>query len=314
MGITKREVLLLILIGCLLSGRYLIPRTVSFPDPPITQTVDQPRRCLYVCDKGEIRRMELEQYITGVVLAEMPADFEIEALKAQAIVARTFACKSGKTGKHSDYAVCTDPSCCQGFYSEEDYLKRTQNPAALQKIREAVAQTAGLVVTYENALIEATYFSCSGGYTEDAQAVWGSCYPYLTAKESPGEETAFCFTDEKTVSLDFLMDALNLSLPENPSDWFQNWEYTDGGGVASMTIGGKNFSGTSLRKKLGLRSTAFSVEIMPDSIIFHTRGFGHRVGMSQYGAEAMAVQGKNCEQIISYYYEGTELTANYGET
>lgn len=307
MGFTKREMLVL---GGLMIVLVLLFRPASAPKentPPAH--IVWPAIYLNVCKDGKVQRMELEHYITGVVLAEMAADFEEEALKAQAIVARTFACKAMQVGKHSGYAVCTDPTCCQGYRAEEEYLRRTQNPAALLKIREAVAQTTGLVVTYEGELIEATYFSCSGGRTEDAQAVWGSYYPYLTAKESPGEENAFCFTDSKTFTPDELMEALNLSLPADPSDWFQDWVYTDGEGVASVTIGGRQFTGLALRKKLGLRSTAFSVELEGDTVIFHTKGFGHRVGMSQYGADAMAVQGKTCAQILSYYYEGTEITA-----
>lgn len=309
MGFTKREILVLLVVGGLLAALYLAHRadTPLPADPQEVKNTVMPAIYLNVCKDGTVLRMELEQYITGVVLAEMDADFEEEALKAQAIVARTFACKSMRGGKHSEFAVCTEPSCCQGYRSEESYLKRSMNPENVLKIRNAVAQTAGLVITYEGQLIEATYFSCSGGRTEDAQAVWGRAYPYLTAKESPGEEGAFCYTDTKVISVDDLMDALNLSLTGEPSEWFQDWRYTAGGGVASVTIGGRFFFGTELRRKLGLRSTAFSVQPNETAVVFQTRGFGHRVGMSQYGADAMAVQGHTCKDILSYYYEGTEI-------
>ena len=175
----------------------------------------------------------------------------------------------------------------------------------MKKIRNAVQATAGTVVTYGGELIEATYFSSSGGYTEDAAAVWGNDYPYLAAKESPEEEPEG--EQSKAFSAAYLEEALHTRLGDDPEAWFHDWQFTNGGGVASVGIGNRTFSGTDLRKALDLRSTRFSVTIENDVVFFHTVGYGHRVGMSQYGADAMALEGKTYEEILQYYYTGTEL-------
>lgn len=255
---------------------------------------------------GEKREMDLEEYVIQVVLAEMPAEFETEALKAQAVAARTFGWKAHTTGgKHGDATVCTNASCCQGFVTEENFVSYYGTDEDLKKIREAVHATTGMVMTYNGQLIEAAYFSSSGGNTEDALAVWGSDYPYLTARESPeepdqGEQT-------KAFSTSFLESSLNTRLEGTPDTWFHDWVHTVGGGVESVGIGNRTFSGITVRKLLNLRSTVFTVTIENDVVFFHTKGYGHRVGMSQYGADAMAKAGSTWEEILDYYYSGAEL-------
>ena len=257
--------------------------------------------------QGEaLREMDLEAYVVGVVLAEMPADFEPEALKAQAVVARTFAWKAAVTGgKHGDTSVCVNSRCCQGYLSEEAYLRYYGTEEELQKVKNAVYATRAVVITYAGELIEATYFSSSGGATEDAVAVWGNVYPYLTSKDSPEPES---LGEQSTAfSRAYLESALNIRLEGNPRRWFQEWENTPGGGVARVKVGERSFSGTELRELLNLRSTVFTVTVENDVVFFHTKGYGHRVGMSQYGAEAMAVEGKSWEEILRYYYTGVSL-------
>lgn len=254
----------------------------------------------------EQSNMDLEAYVLGVVLAEMPAEFEMEALKAQAVVARTFAWKAFTTGgKHGDHTICTNSACCQGYISEENYLSYYGTAEEAEKVRKAVQSTAGTVITYGDDLIEATYFSSSGGYTEDAYAVWGNDYPYLTAKESPEEDAQG--EECKAFSSAYLESILHTRLEDNPEAWFHDWEFTNGGGVAGVGVGNRRFSGTELRQALNLRSTLFSVTIENDVVFFHTRGYGHRVGMSQFGADAMAMEGKTYEEILKYYYTGIEL-------
>ena len=255
---------------------------------------------------GQLQEMDLEQYVVGVVLAEMPADFDSEALKAQAVVARTFAWKAAVTGgKHGDASVCTNSRCCQGYLPEERYARYYGTEEEIEKVKNAVYSTKETVITYEGELIEATYFSSSGGATEDAVAVWGNDYPYLTSKESPEPDSQ----GEESVAFSsaYLEKALHIEFGDDPKDWFRDWEKTPGGGVAKVKIGGRSFSGTELRELLGLRSTVFSVTIKNDVVFFNTKGYGHRVGMSQYGAEAMAVEGKNWEEILKYYYTGVTL-------
>lgn len=258
-------------------------------------------------DDGRMEQMPLNSYVTGVVLAEMPADFDAEALKAQAVVARTYALKRETRNKKHPDAVCTNASCCQGYISADEYLNNKGTLENLRKIEEAVEQTKNLVLVYNGKLIEATYFSCSGGVTEDAVAVWGEDIPYLKSTKSPGEENAAHYTDTVRFTVDEFKDRLDLQATGEPHAWIGDITYTNGGGVDTITIAGKPYSGVELRSLLGLRSTAFSMTIIGTTVVVTTRGYGHRVGMSQYGAEAMAVQGNTFDQILQYYYSGTEL-------
>ena len=260
-------------------------------------------------DDGTVLQMDMDTYLVGVVLAEMPVSFEEQALEAQSVVARTYARKAWETGgKHGDCSVCTRSACCQGYISSEDYLSQGGTEEGLEKVRTAVAATSGSVLTYEGELIEATYFSCSGGSTEDAAAVWGTEFPYLQAVDSPGEEKAAHYTDTVRFSAEAFENALGVSLSGSPGSWFRDVTYTDGGGVDTIVIGGTSYSGTFLRSLLGLRSTAFSISTGEDTITITTKGYGHRVGMSQYGADAMAVTGSTFPEILAHYYPGTTLT------
>ncbi len=258
---------------------------------------------------GALIQMELEEYLVGVVCGEMPASFEPEALKAQAVAARTYAVKAATTGgKHGDGSLCTESGCCQAYIGGEEYLRQGKRQQDLDKIRAAVYATAGYVLTYQGELIEATYFSCSGGLTEDAAAVWGEEYPYLKATDSPGEENAAYYTDQVYIPKEKLCEQLEISLSGDPAGWFGFTTYTPGGGVNTMVVGGREFRGTELRAALGLRSTAFTVTADAGGAIFTTRGYGHRVGMSQYGADAMAALGADFREILAHYYFGAALT------
>ena len=256
---------------------------------------------------GNLQQMTMDEYLVGVVLAEMPASFESEALKAQSVVARTYTRKRMEGSKHDGAAVCMDPGCCQSWQSESDYLDSGGRKKSVEKVRQAVLDTDGLVLRYDGKLIDATYFSCSGGATEDAVAVWGQDVPYLQSVESPGEEDAPRFTDQVTFTAAEFAEKLGLSAGGSPEDWFGNVSCTEGGGVDTMVIRGKEFTGAQLRSKLKLRSTAFDISVSGKTITVTTRGFGHRVGMSQYGAQAMAKEGSTCAQILAHYYTGAEL-------
>lgn len=278
------------------------PTQSTAPSQPITQNK------IPVLQDGQLVQMELEEYLLGVVLAEIPASFEPDAIKAQAVAARTYALKSARDGyKHPSGAICTEYSCCQAYISPLAYLKKGGTSEKLEKVRQAVNATAGQVLTYDGELIFATYFSCSGGSTEDAKAVWGQDIPYLQAVESPGEENAAYYTDSKQFTPEEFQTVLGATLSGPPATWFGKITYTAGGGVDTMEIGGVAYRGTTLRTLLGLRSTAIRLVVSQDSITFETRGYGHRVGMSQYGADAMALTGSSYEEILAYYYQGTQL-------
>lgn len=278
-----------------------------YPTESITESV---KISVFMPDET-VTEMDLEEYILSVVLREMPSSFESEALKAQAVVARTYALRrQERGGKHDLAAVCTDPGCCQGYCSPEEYVNSGGATASLEKVRQAVYDTAGEVLMYNGTLAEATYFSCSGGYTEDAKAVWGTDIPYLQATYSPGEEHATYYTDTVTITADEFRRCIEESLPGFPGDWFGAITYTAGGGVDSIEICGKRYTGSQIRQALQLRSTAFVITPVGNSITITTKGYGHRVGMSQYGADAMAVRGSSYKDILQYYYKGTELFVN----
>ena len=181
--------------------------TAQTVQPTAQETVRLP--VLVRQEDGTVSQMDMDGYLVGVVLAEMPVSFEEEALEAQSVVARTYARKAWETGgKHGDCSVCTRSACCQGYIGDEDYLSQGGTEEGLEKVRAAVAATSGWVLTYEGELIEATYFSCSGGSTEDAAAVWGTEFPYLQAVASPGEEKAAHYTDTVRFSAGAFQDAL----------------------------------------------------------------------------------------------------------
>lgn len=257
---------------------------------------------------GTVISMELEEYLVGVVIGEMPASFEPEALKAQAVVARTFTLRCAQRGdKHTDAAVCTDSRCCQSYLSVADYYAAGADEADVEKIRSAVQSTAGQVLTYNGELIEATYFSCSGGRTEDAAAVWGGEVPYLQSVESPGEENAAVYTETVTFTASEFASLLGRKLTGSPESWFGVTTYTEGGGVATTVLAGRSYTGTELRSLLSLNSTVFTMKAEGNTITVTTTGKGHRVGMSQYGADAMAVLGSTYEEILAHYYQGTRI-------
>jgi len=274
--------------------------------PTQTTTVSTQTITVPVITGDQTVQMELEEYLLGVLLAEVPADFATEAIKAQAVAARTFTLRSClQTGNHTPNAVCTDSSCCQGYLSPLRYIQQGGTSAQIDKFRSALSETADQVVCYEGELIVAAYFSCSGGSTEDALAVWGQDYPYLQSVESPGEEHAAYYTDQKEFTVQAFEEALGITLSGVPGSWFGVITYTQGGGVKTADICGVTFTGTDLRKKLSLRSTAFTLAASETGITVYTRGQGHRVGMSQYGADAMARSGSDYRQILLHYYPGT---------
>lgn len=258
---------------------------------------------LHVLTANGVREMDLHSYLCGVLLAEMPAGFSPEALKAQAVASRTFALQQAQRGKHPEADICTDAACCQGWAAPD---------AAPDVFLQAVAATDGLVVTYGDELIEATFFSCSGGQTEAAVAVWGSDVPYLQSVSSPGEESAPRFTETVRQSAEEFAAILRAAQPEldlesDPSRWFGSLTRTAGGSVATLEIGGILFSGTQLRTLLGLRSTDMEFSVEGNVICITTWGYGHRVGLSQYGAEAMAQTGADFEEILLHYYQNTKI-------
>lgn len=278
--------------------------TQRMPMQPVQQ-IRKTSKTIRVYDPdGTNFLMNLDDYLVCVLLAEMPATFHEEALKAQAVAARTYAWKAYTQGtKHPNGGVCTDSACCQAFLTETEYISRGGDEHAPESIRKAVQATGDMVLFYAGDLIEATYFSSTGGKTESALAVWGADYPYLQTVNSPeeGKETVATFSAEE------FQRRIGRALPGNPMEWFGSARYTEGDGVASIEICGEEYTGTALRTLLGLHSTDFEVRTDEERITFRCHGYGHRVGMSQYGANAMAEAGSTWQMILQHYYPGTIL-------
>lgn len=249
---------------------------------------------------GQPEEMTMEDYLVGVLMGEMPASYPLEALKAQAVAARTYTLRRMEQGG----VLSDDPAVCQAYCSPDTAQEKWGQDweTYLEKLRQAVRETDSQVLTYEGELISATYFSCSGGRTESAQAVWGSEVPYLVSVDSPGEEDASSFSSTVTVAMDEFLETLGIS-----DAGVSQVTYTDGGGVDTITIGGKVFSGTELREAFSLRSTRFHMEVAADAVTFSVQGFGHRVGLSQNGARVMAENGSTYDEILQWYYTGVEL-------
>ena len=253
----------------------------------------------------------MADYLIGVVAAEMPASFEPEALKAQAVAARTYILDRAAhpVDAHRDAAVCQDPGCCCAYVSEDemrenwgrDYRKN------LRRIRSAVRETDGQVLTYEGEPIRAVFHSSSGGQTEASAALWGAV-PYLVSVSSPETaETVPGFETTVTVSAQDAEKALEIKLPEDTAQWLGETVRDDAGRVATITIAGRMLTGAEARSLFSLRSTNFTAEIADGNLVFHVIGSGHGVGMSQYGANVMAQQGAGYAEILAHYYPGTVL-------
>ena len=270
-------------------------------------------------DTGEIEELPLDTYLLGVVSAEMPANFEQEALNAQALVARTYTIYSivHNKNKHGDADICDDSGCCQAWISKEDRMARwdeAERENNWRKIEIAVNTTAGKIITYNGEVIDAFFHSNSGGTTEAPVNVWGGTnYPYLQSVETAGEDAYSQYSSEVVLTKEKLKNKIlakhaDFSIDYSQSDCIQILEYTESGRVKTIKIGNLNLSGVEVRTLLGLRSANFEVSIDGDNIKFSVKGYGHGVGMSQTGADSMAKQGSNYEKIVKHFYTGVEIT------
>ena len=251
---------------------------------------------------GTVEEIELEEYIVGVVAAEMPAAFHIEALKAQSIAARTYALKSIKEEK-----ILTDNEKTQS-YKDIGQLKelwKEDFDTYYNKIKNCVKSTEGQVLTYNNEYIEALYHSTSNGYTESSYEVFGNSYPYLIMVDSIWDINASSYVRDKTFSFGELNNLLGINF--NNETEIEILEKTKSGRISRIKIDDNYYTGIEFRQLLGLRSTDFDIEKDNNNIIITTRGYGHGVGMSQYGANGMAKSGKNYKEILNHYYPGTTL-------
>lgn len=253
-------------------------------------------------ETGEIINVPLEEYVIGVVAGEMPASFNVEALKAQAVASRTYALKRAESS-NNNYDV-TDGTQNQVYINYNDMKQKWQKSYEdnLSKVKKAVQETKGEVVLYNNNLIDAMFFSTSNGYTENSENVFSSSKPYLVSVDSAWDKTespVFNSSNEVSKS-EFLF---NLGLTDSDSIIISDVKKTNTGRIISLSINGKSFDSDKIRSIFGLRSTSFDISISNDKVIFNVIGYGHGVGMSQYGANGMAKEGYNYKDILKHYYK-----------
>ena len=265
---------------------------------------------------GEVEDVPIDTYLCNVVSAEMPADYELEALKAQAVVARTYTIYKAQNPKHENADICDDSTCCQAWVSKEKRFERWEEQKRESnwlKIEKAVNETAGKIVTYNGKPINAFFHANSGGTTELPVNVWGGAgLPYLQVVETAGEEGYTQYSSEVILNKEELIEKLktkysDIQIDFNNNDDIKILGFTDGNRVKTVKFGNHELSGVETRTILGLKSTNFEITKENDNIKFSVKGYGHGVGMSQTGADTMAKQGSNYEDIIKHFYKDVEI-------
>lgn len=310
-----KKIFLVILI--VLFATLLLPLAVVYlmgTDSEISPKVVS----VYLSDEDVIRDMDINEYLKCVVAAEMPAEFEKEALKAQAVAARTYLYshinendKGSVSQAHKGAIICTNYEHCQSYLSEEECKKRwgEDGDKNWDKISSSVDETTGEVIEYNGEIISAVFHSTSSGRTESSADVWGKDVPYLQSVESVGDEQSPKFYSEQCISVDEFKSVVEESLSDVPWEGgiVSDIKRSEAGGVISLNIGGVEVSGSKLRSMFSLRSTNVEFSQDDNNIKMVVKGYGHGVGMSQYGADYLAKQGMNYRDILKTYYTGVEI-------
>ncbi len=311
---------ILIILAATLAVTLIVPLSLllrygkySEPKPE-----EEAQISVYVTTEDKVVNMNKSQYLKEVVAAEMPASFELEALKAQAVAARSYlesrqsAYKtSGTPEEHKGADICTDSTHCKAWISEAKRRESWGNDAdaSWAKISQAVDSTKGEVITYNGEVISAVFHSTSSGKTENSKDVWGGDRPYLVSVDSPGDAESPKYKSEKQIPLaEFKKIAAdNIEGVDFSNELVGSIARSEAGGILTISIGGKEIKGTQFRSLYDLRSANVQVNISGDTVSFDVTGYGHGVGMSQYGANYLAANGKNYREILKTYYTGVEI-------
>ncbi len=262
--------------------------------------------------------MPLEQYVLGVVSAEISPTFPMEAIKAQAVAARTYAVykqQAGRTATHPDADVCDDFAHCSAYQDITVQAAALWGDSAAdytQIIAQAVSETAGEIVRYGNTPALTVYSAAAGTKTESALDVWGADVPYLVSVDSASAADCPCYEDTATFTTAQARALILQALPDadvsgDPSTWFKASTRSAAGGIMTVKIGGVTVEGSAVRTLFALNSTNFTISTTADSLTFYTTGYGHGVGMSQWGAKTMAEQGADYVEILTHYYTGCSV-------
>jgi len=277
---------------------------------------------LKIVKTGEVQTMDMDEYLKGVLPSEMPPSYEIEALKAQAVVARTYAYEKMSSNSHEGFDICDNFACCQAYYNKEKiteiwigrgFDKKTRDKY-WEKINEAVDSTNNIAIVHNGAFIKAYFHANSGGKTEAASEIWGKQkISYLVPVESKGEEEHNYYKSNESFTVSELENKINsknevkCNISKNRKNEIEIISHTVSGRVKKVRIGENIYEATLVRTALGLKSTNFSVEKKDNKIVFNVIGYGHGVGMSQTGANYYAKEGYIYDQIIKHYYTGVDV-------
>lgn len=260
---------------------------------------------------NEIYTLTASEYICGVVCGEMPLSFGDEAIKAQAVAAYTFACMRRQTNSGKDYDITTDYTVDQCYVSESEAKQKWGDNAeqSIKKIKELVDSVMGYMVTYNGNAALTVYHSASAGKTQNVSDVWGGSLPYLVSVDSVGDTTSEGFVSSVQLTADEMKEKLKplCSVSGQASDWFKNPQKNSAGYVSEITVCGKKLTGSQIRAALSLKSTSFEINYFDNTFTVTVKGNGHGVGMSQYGAAAMASNGSGFEEILCHYYKGCKV-------
>lgn len=289
---------------------------VTSPDSPPPNTLESPIDVtVYRTESKKVESYPIEEYIVGVLSAEMPADFELEALKAQAMAARTYIVRRLASKEFKDVpegAQVTDTVQHQVFLDDQQRREAwgTDYSWKIQRVRQAVAETQGKVLTFDGQPIDATFFSTSNGYTENSEEYWASEIPYLRSVEVPWDKASPKYQGTNTFSIADVEKKLGVKIAvtaSTPNAWYKVVERTTGNRIGKIQIGEKTFTGKEIREKLGLPSSSFEWSMNNGRLVVTTYGYGHGVGMSQWGAHGMAQSGKTAKDIVQYFYQGIAI-------
>jgi len=303
--------MLLLPLGAVNNSSKTISATTVKTDEIKTSKTQSTSFKVYDSSSNNITEMDTKDYIFGVVAAEMPALYETEALKAQAVAAYTFACCRKAENAQKDYDITTDHTTDQSFITEEQARERWGDKADeyIKKIKSAVEDTADLMITYNGKPITAVYHAISSGKTENSKDIWNYELDYLRSVSSEGDKLAPNYMSEAVFTADELKEKLadTAELSGEPTNYFGSCSRTEAGTVKKILVCQKEITGSKLRELLELRSSNFTVNYKDEKFTFTVYGYGHGVGMSQNGANYMAKQGCNFEEILTHYYTGCKV-------
>ncbi len=292
-----------------------VPESTTDQTQPQTSTTTEAETIsVFLTAQQETVDMTLFEYVCGSVAAEMPLAYDEEAIKAQAVTCYTNALRLKSQGTEGDGDISDNTAVHQGYINENERREKwgADFEKYEKKLHDAVKAIEGKVITYDGKLCVAAFYAISSGHTETAENIWGTAVPYLISVESAGDHLSSGYASSLTISIDDFYTCLkkldsSAKKPESLKDIIKTTTSSPSGTVLKATINGKEYSGEEIRAAFGLRSPVFTVKSDDDTLTFSVSGYGHGVGMSQYGADYYAKQGYTYEQILKHYYPGTEI-------